>query len=289
MRSRKFLQSKRIAFLFLLVFSFCLVFSDSSAIAGIRIDNPKVRMTIAPGEYNGGEIKVDNTGREPISVRVYLEDWVYAQQDGGKNFSPKGSTPLSCAPWLTFYPADFELQAGATQIVRYTVAVPKGATGGHYCVMFFETGGGEMEGVNPSGEQIMVKVLNRLGALFYVEPEGTIQKSAELENLSLTQNLNDFNVSVQLKNTGNTDITAQGTFNVIDKEGFVYLRGEFEEVYTLPGDKAVLKSIVGSENLKSGDYDILLTIEFQNGGALVREAGFSVSPSAQITGISFRK
>lgn len=268
--------------LFLFIINFCFV---ACSWAGIRIDKPKIRLTIAPGSYDGGEVKVENNGNDPASVKVYLEDWVYKVQDGGKEFIPKGTTPLSCSNWITFYPADFTVPVGGTQMVRYTVTVPQDAKGGYYSVMFFETGGGDMEKLDEQGNTMTVKVLNRLGALFYVEPQGTIQKTAELKNLVISQNLNRLNVSADLINTGNTDIAASGTFDVMDAQGFVYARGAFEDAYTLPKDKATIRSVVNSTNLKAGDYDILITLDFQNNGNLIKEAKFSVEPSGAVNSL----
>lgn len=266
--------------LFLTYFNlFCVVPSW----AGIRIDKPKIRLTIASGSYGSGEINVENNGKEPMVVRVYLEDWVYSQEDGAKEFMPKGTTSLSCSNWITFYPADFTLPANGSQIVRYTVNVPVNEKGGHFSVMFFETGGGEIEQVNEQGAKAVVKVFNRLGALFYVEPEGTIQKSAETKNLAITTQLNNLIVSADLLNTGNTNITAKGTFDVLDSQGFVFGRGAFNEVYTLPKDKVGLTAVAKSVNLKPGDYDLIVTLEFENGGTLVEEAGFNVDSGGSIT------
>lgn len=260
----------------------------TQAWAGVRIDKPKIRLTIEPGSYDSGEIKVENTGDEEIAIKVYLEDWAYNEQEGGKEFMPKGTSKLSASPWISFYPADFTLAPNGTQMVRYTVSVPKDVKGGHYSVMFFETGGGVIEQPNEQGVNVAIQVLNRLGALFYVEPKGTIEKTAAMKSPDIKEHLNDLIISADFFNTGNTDITASGTFDVIDQEGFVYARGLFEEVYTLPGDKAVLRSKAASVNLKSGDYDLLMTLEFQNGGSLVQEARFSVSGDS-ITSIKIKE
>lgn len=267
---------------FFLIMNFVLA---PLAEAGLRIDKPKVRMSITPGSYDGGEIKVENTGQESLPIKVYLEDWIYKSQDGGKEFMAKGTAPLSCASWITFYPADFTLPPGGTQIVRYTVTVPDKARGGHYSVMFFETVGGEIENKMQEGTTALIKVLNRVGSLFYVDAEGTVQKTAEIKDLSIGQNLNRFTVTADLINTGNTDITTTGTFDVIDDQGFVYVRGAFDEVYTLPKDKVALKGTVPLTNLKAGTYDMLITLDFQNGGSLVQEVQFTVSSSGAITSL----
>ncbi len=260
----------------------------SLASAGIRIDSPKIRVSARPGRYASGEIKVDNTGKQDIPIRVYLEDWTYAQADGSKDFMPRGTTPLSCANWITFYPADFKLAAGKSEIVHYTVNIPVDATGGHVCVMFFETEGGEIEKKQEDGSTALVKVLNRVGALFYAEAEGTVDKKAEIRSLDIRQKLNDFIVTAVFVNTGNTDITASGTFDVLDNSGFVYIRGTFEDAFTLPGDKAELTSTASSSNLKPGAYDILITLDFQNGGSLVQEASFTIDAQGNASGITLK-
>jgi P pilus assembly chaperone PapD len=270
-----------------LVFIYSCVFQAWAL--GVRIDKPKVFLTISPGGYDSGEIQVENTGSEEVPIKVYLEDWVYAQQDGGKEFMPKATTPLSCSDWITFFPSDFTLQPGKSQMVRYTVNVPKDAIGGHYSVLFFETTGGDIKDIDQQGNDVLVKVLNRLGALFYIDAEGTVQKTAELQNLTISQKLNSLIISADLINAGNTYISCNGTFNILDKEGFVYARGEFEQAYTLPKDKIALRSAVSTTNLKSGNYDILLTLDFENGGSLVQEGNFTVLSEGSFSSVALKK
>jgi hypothetical protein len=277
MRKRFFLKP---ALSFFIIMS---LWQASCAWAGIRIDKPKVRLSIAPGSYDSGEMEVINTGKEEAVVRAYLEDWVYSNQDGAKAFSPKGTASLSCSNWISFYPADFTLKPNGVQKVRYTVNVPKDTIGGHYAVMFFETGGGSIE--QPSSDQttVMVQIMNRLGALFYVEPDGTIKKTAEIKSVDMSEKSGNFSVAVNFLNSGNTDVTVKGTFNVIDREGYVYARGEFDSAYTMPGGKAVLQSTVPSLSLKSGDYDMIVTLEYENGGTLVHQVSFQASSGGAIT------
>ena len=275
--------------LFALILGFLLVhFFALTSWAGIRIDKPKIRVSAKPGSYDSGEIEVENIGAEAASIKVYLEDWVYSQQDGVKEFMPKATTPLSCANWINFYPADFTLSPGREQIVRYTVNIPDDAKGGHVAVMFFETGGDNIAGVNDQGNSVIVKVTNRLGALFYAEPAGTIQKTGQLKDLDIMQKLDNIIVSANFINTGNTDIAVSGTFNIIDDQGLVYARGQFDDAYTLPKDKISLRAVAPSTNLKSGAYDLLLTLEFQNGGTLVQEAHFTVASSGAIEAVTIK-
>jgi len=273
---------------FMLIFVFFFSFFVVPAHAGLRINNPKVRLSVPQGGHQSGEIDVENFGALPVNVRVYLEDWTFSDQVGGKTFFPKGTQESSCALWMTFYPADVELEPGATQKVRYTVAVPEKAEGGYFCVMFFETGGGTVEKVDESGSVVAVKVLNRLGALFYVEPQGTVDRAGEVTRLEAGHNRNDFVLDVGFKNTGNTDINTLGTFNVFDAQGYVFARGEFETVYTLPQGQATLHAVASSVDLKPGSYDLLVTLEYEQGGALTQEASFTVDPNGTLSPLTIK-
>lgn len=272
-----------IIILFLLLFQL-----NNSAEAGLRIDQPKLRLSISPGTYESGEINVENTESIPLDVRVYLEDWVFTAQDGSKEFYPKGTMPLSCSNWISFYPAEFKLQPNATQKVRYTINVPADAIGMHNSVMFFEVGGNTVKQLNEQGEEVNLKILHRLGALIYIESEGTLNRAGEVNNIKITQNLNDVIVSVDFLNSGNADIAAKGTFNILDAEGYVYARGEFDYVYTFPKDKAELKARSPQTSLSQGSYDILVTLEYEQGGALVQEAHFEVGSDGSVTSLTLK-
>ncbi len=277
---------KTVKMAFYIFISFCCL--CDFAWAGVRINKPKVFLNIAPGSYDSGEIQVDNNGDEAVEVKAYLEDWIYKAQNGEKEFMPKATAPLSCSNWISFYPADFTIAVGGTQVVRYTVTVPKEAEGGHFSVLFFETGGGEMEKLDENGNVATVKVLNRLGSLFYVEPEGKVKKTAEINNIDISQNLNKLTLTFDFLNTGNTYITAKGTFNIMDSQGYVYARGELEEVFTQPKDKAQFRALVPTTNLGTGNYDMLVNLDYENGGTLITEVSFSVEPSGAVTSLKIK-
>ena len=70
------------------------------------------------------------------------------------------------------------------------------------------------------------------------------------------------------------DITAGGTFNIIDNKGMVYARGEFEKVYTFPKDKGKLIA-KWKEPLPQGYYDLVLTLDL---GKAEEELGLGRGP-----------
>jgi len=271
---------KRILLFFLLIFIGLVSIVFSEAIT-LRIDQPKIRLRIPQRSAESGEIFAYNPSEKTIKVKIYLEDWVFSSTaDGSKIFYPPGTTGLSCAKWISFAPAEFTISPYGKQSVNYTVNCPDDAQGGHYAVMFFETALGE----TMDEEGVSVMVLGRLGALFYIEPAGTIKREARLENLTVVKN-EGINIKLDFLNTGNIDITPEGTFYIMDEEAIIAARGKFNKVYTLPQDKAVISASISEENasqIPCGEYDLIITIDL-GGIPRVLEARLNIEPSGKIS------
>lgn len=243
------------------------------------IDQPKVRLVIPPGGSQSGVINVENPASEDKDVRVYLEDWYYvAGGDGSKEFQPASTLPFSSASWITVAPAQFNLPARSSMPVHWTVSVPKDASGGHYSVVFFESL--IAKALPEAGVGVNVAV--RVGALFYVEPKGTIERRLKLQGLSLTRKGQSMDFKAELHNTGNVDISATGVFNIIDSQGIVHCRGEINEVYTLPGDSAQISGAAKAQ-LRAGTYDLVLTLKLGEEAVEVVEADLRVDSDGKVT------
>ena len=250
---------KRIFYLSLLFTLTLVCFGQRSANSAInlRINNPKVQLSIAPGESKSGQIAIENPTEEGLQIRCYLEDWFYTPEgDGSKDFCPPSTTPLSCASWISFSPAEFMLNPYGRQVVNYRVNVPAEASGGHYAVLFFETAIGE--GRDEQG--LTVLILGRLGSLFYVDVEGAINKQARLTNIAVKEGKEGFKVTALFKNTGNVYIACSGNFNLIDRNGVVFARGQFNDTYTFPETEVSLQAI-WEKDIKPGIYDLIITLD----------------------------
>jgi hypothetical protein len=264
-----FFIRKGFVFLFFLFILFNPSISKAQDLS-FKTDPSKVRLIISPSGSQAGTIKVYSQSTDKIKIKVYLEDWVYIKvQDGTKEFFPAKSTPLSCSDWITFNPSEFILLPFGVQTVNYIARIPPDAKGGYYTVMFFETSV-LRESENKEGSEVTKTdelragtFLNiRLGTLFYVEAKDTVKRLAELGNFSLSKDKENKSLLItsDFKNIGNVDITAGGTFHIIDKEGMVMARGEFNNVYTFPADTAKL-SATWKELLPKGRYDLILTLD----------------------------
>jgi hypothetical protein len=272
---------KKILKILVLLYFVLIVFNSNIFALDFQINKGKVRIKLPPGWSDGGTIKVDNKGQEPINIRVYAADWIYTAQDGSKNFLPPGTDPKSCTDWIKFYPADFTLPPAGSKEVNYVIAVPSDAVGGHYAVLFFEV---EVGSRWDETKDVAVRVYNRVASLFYVEPEGTIERKAAINDFQLRHLADALEIQGVFVNTGNVDITAKGSYDLIDKDGFVFTRGEFKEIYTMPQDKANLFAKGEAVKLAAGSYDLILTLDLE-GEILVKEYAIEVSDAGEVVGV----
>lgn len=253
--------------------------TDAYAVT-VNIDKPKIRAQIASGGSESGSITIINTTEDRADIKVYLEDWKYSPtQDGAKDFAPPGTTPLSCAQWISFYPAEFTLPAYGSQQVFYSIKVPPGAEGGHYAILFFETVMGTTK--NEQGVDIVIK--GRIGSLFYIEA-GAVKRKAALSDLAVTGRQGEYRIDAVLKNIGNVDITAKGAFNIIDNKGMVFARGQFNDVYTFAGEQAKISSTF-SKSIPAGNYDLIITLDLGD-MPLIQEAQITFGSYGEVTNVT---
>lgn len=270
---------KKILF-FSFIFTVFLLNLTSDSVFAINlpfISKAKIRVSIPPGEKDHGDIMVENPTDQVRAMRLYLEDWYYTPlANGAKEFLPANTHSRSCASWISFSPAEFLIGPFGKQRVSYSIEVPKDAQGGYFAALFFETMVAETPGLEKQ-RGAGINLAARIASLFYVEAEGTVKRTATVDNLKVTNertNANKLLIELDFKNTGNVDITAGGTFHIMDKHGTVYARGEFKPVYTFLNDEAKLQA-VWSQPIPTGTYDLVLTLDL---GKALEEAGLGRGP-----------
>lgn len=264
-------QRAELAFIAFMLFGLLISVSCQAADV-VQVQPAKTRLIIAPGDSRAGTIIVSNPEKEAKNVKAYLEDWKYLPPyDGTKDFKPASTTELSATNWISFVPSEFTIPAYGTQTINYKVKVPPNASGGHYAVLFFENYLGEQ---TQSTEGVRINLAVRVAALFYIEPKGTINRKVQIDDLKFERRNNKDYITANFINAGNVDYTVKSNFFIIDKQGMVYARGDFNDVYTFPQDVAVLKSS-WKENVPRGKYDLVLTMDI---GTALKEADLGEIP-----------
>ena len=237
-----------------------VVFLATPACAQLLMEKSRVEETVKPGDTIVDTITLHNNGKQPMDLTIYWEDFEYLPPfDGKKKFMPAGSGSYSMANWIAFSPKEVTILPHNKKDINFAIKVPSSATGGHYGVMFFESG--SRQRADTTG----VSIVTRMGALFFIE--STVKdKTAQIKNMDFSGN----QLQGVFVNKGNIILFPQGIYYIMDKEGLVTKRGELNKIYLPPGNEAPF-AIDLSHDLKEGEYTLVLTFDLAQGDSVVKE------------------
>ena len=182
---------------------------------------------------------------------------------------PAGTGENSLSQMVNFNPQAFELPAYGKQIISYTINTPGDFDKGHYGVLFLEKDAQAQDANVVKG----LTIVTRVGSLFFIEPTNK-SKTATIENISI----NAGKVATVFKNEGNVILIPKGTYYIMDNQGLVADRGTIESIY-LPAGKESDFNFSVREDLADGAYQLVMTVELQEGDVMVKEIDFSKSGS----------
>jgi len=253
------------------ILSALLLLVPAAAFA-LRIDNPKLRVKVTTGQNYTGSIMAENPTKDTISVKVYLEDFIYIEPfDGEKKFMPRGTTSRTISDYITFSPQSFSLEPFGSKTVNFTLAPTKPLKETLCGVLFFETGIG-----SSVDDGKAIDVLGRLGSLIFLDPADG-KKSAAFSS----PEGGNRKISGIISDDGSLFVSALGTFYVMDANGKVLDRGQTAEAYLMPGDKRPLE-IKLSAGLPEGSYTAVVTFDMQDNDIFTKEIDFSLSSSGEV-------
>ena len=219
---------------------------------GFSVEPSRVQVAVPAGKRRGQTLTVKNARKDSaIHLTVYVLDVVFLP-DGTQEFPPSGSTDWSCAQWVQFTPAELNIPPNSTQEVRVSVTTPPEATGGHYAMLFFETG--------PSYDEQGIGVNFRVGALVEAVVPGTEQYDAALKALTMTP---PATVEADLFNGGNVLIRPRGRVKIFEAGG-----RKIRDVVFNPNALSVLPKTLRrltttlQEPLPSGAYQVRVEIDY---------------------------
>ncbi len=219
--------------------------------AGLSVSPTRVVLQGKPSAVLTGFFTLENQGHEPLRVLVEPEDW-----SGGIG-GARGKVS-----WLTVKPMSFTLHAGKQKRVKYTVRVPKDASGELRTQVFFTVEDAPTPGSMP--------MRSRLGTIIYVGIEGTEQISAEITSVqgfytASTPGIaqpDRIDLAIGIQNHSNAHIVP---------EGQVVIRSEKDQLTVatvrlqsgwglLPNEQDTYHAIEHNVHLKPGAYTLDITI-----------------------------
>lgn len=187
--------------------------SPVSAVSGkteMTLSPAKVTPQLKKGQVYNGEFSLHNTGEVDFKAKVYTSQYE-ATNDGYKLNSSSDRSLLH--KWIKFEQEQFEIKAGQSAVVKYSIHTPNDLPdGGQYGLIFAET-------INDKDSQSSeVTTTSRLGMLIFASTDGQNRYEGQLHSPQIPfLNIGPkATFSFKVKNSGNTHFDTNGEISITD-------------------------------------------------------------------------
>lgn len=169
-------------------------------------------LELEAGKTYESSVRISNTGRLPFDVKASVSPYYVSGDDYSPDFDTTSSY-AKLANWVKLEKEEYHLEPGESEIVNFTVDVPKDVvSGGQYAaIMLLSDSGIE--------DDSAVKVQSQLAAIIYGHIDGAdVHAEGKLLEHSLPGFMFDPNISATqtVENTGNIDFRVRHTMTVTD-------------------------------------------------------------------------
>jgi hypothetical protein len=249
---------------------------SSRADVSIGASPASLEMVLDQGKTTAQTILLFNQGKDPVTVTAYAWDW-WHEPGNPRKFAPPGSLPHSAAKWISFVPDKVTVNPGKGANVTVVVNTPKDASAGNYAVAWFEA----VPDPTPGSKELRVGA--RLGVLVMTEVRGRTKPAVVIEELVIAAPTasQPLRADVKLTNAGDVHLFPKGTLVIMDRKRKLVGHIGFEKQRMLPGEDRSVAVKYGGD-LRPGDYEAILTIDYGEAGATVRTMSFTVAGGTKI-------
>jgi hypothetical protein len=253
---------------------------------GFSVEFGKQEFEICPGDKFTGAIPLKNTSEAPVSLRIYLGDWVRIPGQG--DYAPvEGVTnePRSLIAWMTFTPDSMTLQPGEKRNITYEVNVPDDWTleGSYWDLVFIEGIPTEEASAAPSASEqvaIGINTVFRYAIHVFATIQDTEIRAATFTTLNMEAMEGGFKATARFQNNGNTFIRPKVWVELHDAAGEVVFTQDHPEQTVLPESTRDFAFELKDLTIPSGEYLVLIMADYgaQNYVAAQGRVSLTISP-----------
>jgi hypothetical protein len=209
-------------------------------------------------------------------VTAYAWDW-WHEPGNPRKFAPPGTLPHSAAKWISFVPEKVTVLPGKGANVTVVVATPADASAGNYAVAWFEA----IPDAQANTKELRVGA--RLGVLVLTDVRGASKPNINVDEMIISPPTasRPLKADIKITNSGDVHLFPKGTLVLMDHKRKLVGHVGFEKQRLLPGEDRSVALKFGGE-LKPGDYDAILTVDYGEAGATVKTTTFTVAGGTKI-------
>jgi len=227
----------------------------AAAACSFEVSPLTVEIRMQPGGLYTGTITVQNTGEQAEHLRAYCRDWTL-KPDGVVVFVDAGKLPGSASPYAELVPAEFDLDPGQAQQVRYTLNPPSHLLGEIRTAVIFE--GGARTLATPGASSRLVP---RIGTILYAQVGPASKPHAQVAQLDLDRT----GGRLAVENLGEAHLRFTGKLELRDSTGALVHRSDLTPFVVLPAPfnrhlQQLAPEVISS--LPAGHYQVTVVLDY---------------------------
>ncbi len=207
----------------------------------------KIEVWAEPGEELNREIVITNRAGYPLYFKISKEDFI-GHEDPAKvtKFLGEQASSFSLKQWLIPDKENFVLEHGQRAHLNIKIQIPGQAEpGGYYAAVFVAS--------QPEpGSEAQVKVVSRVGSLFFVRVKGDVQESGKLKGITTPKSYyqkGPVEFDLLSQNTGNVHLVPYGIIEIENLLGRKVDQIELDPWFVMPQSSRIRKVVWDKKSL----------------------------------------
>jgi len=221
-----------------------------------------MKFNAEPGEIQSNQLNIVNHSNKKEKFIISLSDYMI-DLEGNKKSVPAGSTPRSCANWITINPSFIELNPNERAKIEIMMRVPRDGFQSKWGMINVQAAR-EQTAISADKEMVTgVVIVPRIVVLVQQSPKSNINYAGTISNLSEVTKPGDINrtFEVDVINTGDKVLEADVTLavaNIMTADEKTY---KPEKITIYPDNiRKVLLTL--PENLPPGQYVVAAFLDY---------------------------
>lgn len=182
-----------------------------------------------PGDKLSNVVRIYNDLNSEINVKMEVQDFVAAGENGEVLIKEGENTSYSLAKWVTLLPETFTIPAQSSQMVEFTVRIPADAEpGGHY--------GSVLATISGSSSGNGVGINMKVGSLLLLDVAGQVSENlgvSDFQAPAFSENGPD-SLSARFTNDGTVHLKPRGFVLVKNMFGTEVAKIDLPQLNVLP-------------------------------------------------------
>jgi hypothetical protein len=183
------------------------------AALSISVSPPILDLAQPPGTEKVLMLTVRNSGDMAVLITPMIMD-LKLGETGAAVPVERGTGTRSCADWIAMDTSVFELAPDERVEREVSFNVPRGASGGAYCVLLFEA-----EPVRGGGRDSHLSIATRTGTIVMETASRRSLRLGELTDPKVSRNGDAVGLTAYFRNTGDIHVTVRPSCVIKDSNG----------------------------------------------------------------------